>query len=111
MTEHIESFKKGKEIVYDAVYLGRGPVENQIPARIFNMEMEIPGELSFSLRGVTFHMEELDEDEEDSEIDEEEFNFVFAMNEIEGEKACHVTKIYFVTLHPGHGKKRFFVFL
>lgn len=109
MSEHIASFKTGREIVYDAVYLGCGPVENRIPARILNMQMEIPGELSFSLQGVTFQMDELDEDET-LEIDKEEFNFIFEMNEIEGEKACHVTKIYFVTLHPGHGAQRLMFF-
>ena len=95
---NIESFKRGFDLFYRVSYLGKGPVEKEIPDHIIERRIAIPGELVFSLGEVRFRA-----DNEDDMRDKNEIRF--SMDQLQGETACQKNKIIFITLLKRDGNE------
>ena len=99
----LKNFKKGAIFPYFVKYLGRGPVNDEVPDFVLERKNPIPGKLIFSLDKITFFCEEdvyndpFGDFTHDSSIEEsfseESVNFNYLMSQIESEKMCNEDKI------------------
>ena len=107
----LKNFKKGAIFPYFVKYLGRGPVNDEVPDFVLERKNPIPGKLIFSLDKITFFCEEdvyndpFGDFTHNSSIEEsfseESVNFNYLINQIESENMCYENKILCITLIPG----------
>ena len=96
----VERFKTGEEFIYPVNYLGEGSAWNRIPGFILKKTMPLPGFLIYSNRSVDFRLPKPANYDDDFVF---EFEFSVPLWHLEGEQACAVDKILFITLSPHHG--------